>query len=384
MRILHLSSADTIGGGERHLIDLADGHKLLGHDVHLVVRPRSPLITAVRNVCPDNISTIPLRNALDATSARALSHLVKTKRIEIIHAHMGRDYPLACFAARQNPAARLIITRHVLFPLSRLHGVSLKYVNRVIAVSKAVARSLREQGLVSEEKIAIIPNGIDLKRFDRPKEVAARNRLMNLCELPENSLLIGTVAELKDLKGHEEFLRAAAIIAQQFPQSHFLVAGDDPSRGKEYLAELKCLIGELNLDERVHLLGWIEDITQLVDALDVFVLASRTESFGLAIIEAMALGIPVVATETEGAREIIQHAETGVLTPINDFKALARAVAQLLGDSKKRELLSQHARERVRTNFSLEQMLTATERLYRECLERPTRPTNFSLSSASE
>ncbi len=136
-----------------------------GHEVHAVVRPNSPLLDEL-SLPSANVTTLPLRNALDARSASALAKLVRVQKIEIVHAHMARDYPLAAYAVRRNPGARLIVTRHVLFPLNRLHKVTLAHVSRVIAVSHAVARELKAQALIAPDKITVIQNGIDLKKID--------------------------------------------------------------------------------------------------------------------------------------------------------------------------------------------------------------------------
>ncbi|HUE81916.1 MAG TPA: glycosyltransferase family 4 protein [Pyrinomonadaceae bacterium] len=378
MRILQLSSAEHFGGGERYFADLANALAMRGHNVHAVLRPQSPITAALNEIPSEAITTLTLRNALDAPAARALSRLVKKKRIEIVHAHMGRDYSLACYAARQNPGVGLFVTRHVLFPLNPLYRIPFTYVDRVIAVSEAVARSLRSQRLVPEEKIRIIPNGVLLSRFAGPKDNIARNRLCQSLGIPEASLLVGTVAELKELKGHEEFLRAGSVVARNFANSHFIIAGADPSRRQEYRATLKLMVAELDLVGRVHLLGWVEHPAPLLKALDLFVSASRSESFGLAIAEAMASGTAVVATDTEGAREIIQDGETGLRAPISDIAALAARISELLSDRDMRERLSKNALAIVRTRYSLEKMVETTELLYRECLDGPVRVRRFS------
>jgi glycosyltransferase involved in cell wall biosynthesis len=104
LRILQISSAQSLGGGERHLADLANGLARRGHDVYVALRPKSPLIKELAGLVNKNITTLPLRNSLDAISARDLSRLVRRNKIQIVHAHMARDYPLAAYAARANAA----------------------------------------------------------------------------------------------------------------------------------------------------------------------------------------------------------------------------------------------------------------------------------------
>lgn len=370
VRILHISSARALGGGERHLADLANALATRGHDVYVALAPQSPLREKLSMLPARNILQLPLRNALDVPSARELVRLVRKAKIEIVHAHMARDYPLCSYAARRNRGARLIITRHVLFPLNRLHVFTLSRVARVIAVSHGVARSLKSQRIFPDNKISVIHNGIDTGRFDGESRGPDREEFRRgLPRHEPNRLLVGTIGELKELKGHEEFLRAAAIVAQRFPTADFVIAGEDFSRTGEARALVERLITELGLQTRVHLTGWLDDVAPLLGALDLFVSASRTESFGLAIVEAMASGLTVVATATEGARETVEDGVSGLLVPVGDAEALAHAISRLLEDRQARERMGECARRLARERFSLEHMVSATEQIYREALE---------------
>jgi L-malate glycosyltransferase len=367
LKILQLSSAQTLGGGERHLIDLANGLVDRGHEIYAALRPRSPLIPELARLPQQNILTLPLRNALDPVSARKLARFVSRNEIEIVHAHMARDYPLAVYAARRNPA-KTIVTRHVLFPLNRLHTITLSQVARVIAVSEAVARGLRAQGLLPAERISVVHNGIDIQRFANAREHFDRRRFCRAWQIPADHLLIGTVGELKPLKGHEDFLRAAAIVARHFSNAEFLIAGVDASRSGENRARLESLIAKLDLANQVRLVGWLDDLPQFYCALDVFVSASQSESFGLAIAEAMACATPVVATSTEGAKEIIENRQAGYLVPVGDIESLVAAIVDLLQDQDQAHRTATLAHERMQQRFSLERMVGATERIYRDVL----------------
>jgi glycosyltransferase involved in cell wall biosynthesis len=368
LRILHISSARSLGGGERHLVDLALALSRRGHDVHVAVRPGSPLHEQLNALPAGNIITLPLRNALDLKSALGLARVIRERRIEITHAHMARDYPLAALATRRAPVARLIITRHVLFPLKRIHALTLSRVARVIAISEPVARALGAQKIFPARKISVVPNGIDLERFDKGERDASRARLCHELGIAGGRRLIGTLGVINQLKGHEEFLRAAVLIAKQVDEADFIIAGADPTRTGEHRIALERLITELGLRGRVHLPGWIEDVAGYLSALDVFVSASRTESFGLAIVEAMASGTAVVATMTEGARSIIADGATGRLVNVGDVEALAASVCWLMSNDEERSRLATQARLAARERFSLERMVAHTEQIYLEAL----------------
>jgi glycosyltransferase involved in cell wall biosynthesis len=178
-------------------------------------------------------------------------------------------------------------------------------------------------------------------------------------------LLVGAVGELTPLKGHEEILRAATQILKQLPQTRLIIAGIDHSRGSQHRTRLEQLIKELNLTAHVSLVGWLDDLAQLYCALDVFVSASHTESFGLAIAEAMASGTAVVATESEGARELVQAGKTGLLVPIGNVEKLTESILLLLRDKDERVRLGRVAQQAASANFSLERMIVETEAIYR-------------------
>ena len=363
MRILQICSARTLGGGERHLADLANGLARRGHEVYAALVPDSPLPGELAELPAENIIELPLRNSLDLSSALKLAQFVRRNQIEIVHAHLARDYPLAAFAARRAGGARLILTRHVLFPLSRVHKVLLRRVARVIAVSQAVVDGLIAQDIFDNDKIVLIHNGVDIDRFTKHGEDDAAER-----QKPGARLCVGTIGELAPIKGQENFLRAAAIVSSRRDDVDFIIAGEDKSRSGENRRLLERIIDELELGRRVRITGWADDVAELLRNFDVFVSASCSESFGIAMVEAMASGAPVVATMTAGAREIIDVDETGLLVAIGAAEALAAAICELLDDSTKRERLAANARRMVSERFTLDRMSTKTEQVYQDAL----------------
>ncbi len=363
MKILQVCSARQLGGGEKHLADLANGLALCGHDVFVAVIPSSPLLAELSAVPKQNIVELPLRNSLSVASALKLARFVRRHEIEIVHAHVARDYPLAALATRR-AGARLVLTRHVLFPLSRIHKLTLGRTARVIAVSQAVAEGLRAQGIFDPDKIVCIHNGIDVDRFVKGREDTTGHE-----QGADKKLRVGMIGHLAPIKGPEDFIRAAAIVCGLRDDVEFIIAGEDKSRSGEHRRGLEKLIDELNLNKRVRLIGWVGDVAQLLPTFDLFVSPSRSEPFGLSIVEAMAAGVPVIASMSEGAREIIDDNQTGRLVPIGDVGTLAKAIGELLSDRRECDRLIGNAQRVVRERFSLERMLEATEQVYHDVLE---------------
>lgn len=356
MKILQICSARYIGGGERYLADLSNSLARGGHQVFVALPPDSPLLRELSEIPIENILIVRMRNALDVLSARRLARFVKENGIELIHAHIARDYPLAALAA-QISGAPLVLTRHVLFPLNRLHKFTLRNVRGVIAPSNAVADALRRQQVFHASKIVTIRHGLATERFTvRPTESQ---------DFPR----IGIIGNLDPVKGQDIFVRAASMVAARNPSVRFLIIGDDRSKNSANRRAIERLISELNLSDVVELKDWTKNLSEIYSRLDILVSASRSESFGFAIVEAMLSGVPVIASATEGAKEIITSDSVGVIVPIDDAPTLAGEILNLITDEKRRRLIADAARRHAFDNFSLEKMVAQTEDFYRRILE---------------
>lgn len=358
VNILQISSASSFGGGERYVADLTNALVARGHDVYVAVRPGSPLPPKLQ-LSPEKILTLPLRNALDVQTARELEKFVRRKAIDVVHAHMARDYSLASYAARRNRQTKFIATRHVLFKLNRLHRHTLARAACVIAVSQAVARELRASDVVRNDQIAVIHNGVDVDRIQKTCGSLHSEPFLRSIGVPVHGPLVGSIGELRPLKRHDDFIRAAALVHKAFPETQFVLAGVGEIR-----EQLEKLVTEVGLTDHFHFPGWLDDADKLFCAMDVFVSASETESFGLAIVEAMAAGTAVVATATEGAKEVIDDQQTGLLVPIGDITRMAQSVIDLLSDPEKRQRLATQSAQSAAKNFSLSRMVNEIERIY--------------------
>lgn len=368
MRILQINSAKNFGGGERHLVDLTAGLIDRGHELFLAVAPNSPILERFTRLSREKILELKVKNALDLLSAKKISDYVKQNSIELVHAHTGKDYLPASLAVRFARCSKLVLTRHVLFPLKNAQKYSLTNVSKVIAVSTAVEANL--QKTFPTEKIVTIPNGIDVDNWANvdKKKFSEEFRFEN--NIAFDSHVIGTVGELKHLKGQQDFILAAQIVAKKFPDTHFIVVGKDNSYDKSFRRELKRLAKTFGLETKFTWFDWIEDTKPLLSSLDIFVSPSHSESFGLAILEAMASGCAVVATETAGAKEIIEPDESGILTKVKDPVNLAESICTLLEDEETRIELSINAKNRAAANFGIERMISETEKVYKSILDQ--------------
>ena len=364
MRILHISSAKTFGGGEKHFVDLCRGLSARGHEVFAALRPTNEWQKQLDFLPPENILHVSLRNSFGVLSATRIAEFIRDHDIEIVHAHVARDYIPASLACRIAKNARFVLTRHVLFPLKSVHRFTLNNLSKAVAVSKPVEANL--QNIFSKEKVVLVSNGIDVEALKNLNRENLREAFRYAHNIPFDALLIGTVGELKILKGQRDFILAAQIVARKFPDARFIIVGKDNSFKQDFRRELKRLVKIFRMEDRFLWLDWAEDTASLSAALDVFVSASHTESFGLAILEAMAVGGAIVATGTEGANELLQTGVSGKLVPVKEPIRLAEAIIDLLGDEKMRLNLGKNAQTRAGGKFGLEKMIAETEKVYRE------------------
>ena len=181
--------------------------------------------------------------------------------------------------------------------------------------------------------------------------------------------LVGTVGHLAPIKGQDVFIRAAALIAARRNGVQFVVIGEDKSPQMNYRRSLENLVAELGVCEIVSMPGWSDGIPALLSSLTVFVSAARSEPFGLAIVEAMAAGLPIVAAASEGALEILEDGHSGKVVPVSDHKAMAGAIDDLLDDPHERSRLGRNALLAAGQHYSLARMARDTEHVYGELLD---------------
>jgi len=359
MRILHVSSAKTYGGGERHLVDLTRGLQSRGHEVFAAIRPTCKWKERLEHLPHENIFEVSIRNSFGVLSAIRIADFVRENKIEIIHAHVARDYIPASIACMASPA-KFVLTRHVLFPLKPFNRFALKNLTKAIAVSDVVAVNLKR--VFPPEKIEVIYNGIDTKSLNDEEKKGLRNEFRELHSIGDDVQLVGTLGELKELKGQREFVLAASEIAKTNPGCRFVIVGKDNTVDRSFRRELRRLSGVLGIRDRILWLDWLDDTRPFYSAIDVFVSPSRSESFGLAMLEAMTSGVCLVATETDGAKQLLGI--NGTFARIEDPVDLANKIASMLGDKIMRTKAAAAVKGRAAAMFDLNTMIDRTERLY--------------------
>jgi glycosyltransferase involved in cell wall biosynthesis len=231
----------------------------------------------------------------------------------------------------------------------------------VIAISEQVKDHLISDFKLREDKIRVVNNGIDVKKFSPQalKDISRPGAGFGLKSGP----VIGIVARLSDVKGHIYLIRAMEIILKTFPHAQLLIVGEGKME-----RELRALTDELKIKESVLFIPETKDTREILASMDVFVMPSLKEGLGLALMEAMSSGLAVVGTDVGGIRSLIFDGQTGILVQPQDSMGLASAITALLQDPHRRETLGRNARDFIAANFSQEKMADETERVYRECV----------------
>lgn len=365
MKILQVCSASEMGGGEVHVADLVRALSERGHAVYLAVRPNSPLRAPLSGVIT-SWHEMPLRNSLDLQSVSAIADVINQHGIDIVHAHVGRDYLVAAMACRRAPKAKLVLTRHHYLPLKRnpIYRWLLEDVGAVIAVSDSVRDSIIERLGLPGERVITIPNWIDPVRF----QLIERDRARAAFQI-RSSLAVACIGQITPAKGQEEFLRAASRVAQSRADVLFMVVGEEKSEGSPFTANLRRLVMSLGLGEKVRFTGFVRDMPTLLAAVDVVVVPSWDEGFSLVTIEAMAARRPVIASNIPAIAKIIRDNQTGALFPPRDVKALSDKLSWLLSDAPLRERLAASGQRDVYSRFGRDHVIDQIEALYADVLE---------------
>jgi glycosyltransferase involved in cell wall biosynthesis len=366
LNILHTIETSGPGGAENVLLLLAKGLDPERFRSVVVINEPGWLEDRLRDLELPTVR-VKWKSWWDLRLPRALAHLVSEEKIDLIHSHLPDQNFYSCLASRlsQCPA---IVTYHGPVELNdsaTLRGwLKLQLVKRtackVVVVCDFVRDMLKKIGF-PEEKLHRIYNGIENSRFLGVPGGKLRREL----NCSSETVLIGMVANVRAPKGHEYFIRAARLIADQHPNTYFVISGD---LHKTLAPPLFNLAKELGLENRLSFLGFRQDVPDILNDIDIFVLPSTSEGFPLVVLEAMACAKPVVATRCGGTGEMVDEGRTGYMVPVADASAIASRVSELLNQPEGGASMGRAAKLRVESEFSVQTMVANYERLYEICV----------------
>ena len=352
------------GGTEQQFVRFVRGIDRNQFDILVgCLQQCGPLLSEVESLGV-SIIEFPIDSLYNFRAAKLFVQLVQflcREQIQIVHTF---DFYTSVFAV---PAARLagvpvvLASRRELLNLrtpwqQRAIRVACRLATGVVVNSRAAGQDMAGLEFGSRVRIDLLPNCIDLDEFESK---SSPGEIREKLGLSPRSILIGALGNLRPEKDLETFLLAARGIVDAIPSAEFLVIGDGPA-GKK----LKSLANDLHLSQSVHFLGERPDVPDLLAALDILVMTSYTESFPNAILEAMAMGKPVVATNVGGIPEVVEEGQTGFLVSPRDPKAIADVVLSLCRDSALRMQMGRAAHVRVQGNFTVRAVSHRLEGIY--------------------
>lgn len=353
----------TLGGGERVVLKLASLLPKYGYRASILTFAAHPESSGLESPpCP--IYLLPLQRTYDLSAIRGafeLRRFLKEQRIQIVQTFFESSDLWAGFVTKAMSDAKLIWSRRDMGILRESkHHVAYRLMSRlpdrVFAVSEEVRQHCVVVDRIDASRVQTIYNGIDVAHWNATSKPPKRT----------GELVVATVGNIRRVKGHDVFIKAAASIVSRFPNVSFSIAGGvlEPA----YFAELQELVRDLGLSNHLHFAGGITNLHEYLSATDIFVLPSRSEGFSNAIVEAMAASLPVVATDVGGNAEAVQDGVSGLIVPSEDPKALAVAITRLLTDPSMALEMGMAGKKLAAEKFTTEAMMRQVTLVYARLL----------------
>lgn len=365
MKVLHILKGLGLAGAENHLMRLLPGLKAQGIEVSLLLwaTPQRPADEIVQLAQAHGIPTerwMMPRHLDPAFFVRLVRHLRQVKP-DMIHTHLVHAETYAIPAAKLAGVPYVVASSHNDDPFRRKwyfqprHWLLWKLTDKGIAISEHVRQFLIEVEGAKPEQVQTIYYGLP------PQAPLPRGAIRNELGLAPDTPLIGSVCRLIPQKGLPDAITAMKLLTATHPNLHYAMVGEGISRGA-----LEAQARELGLADRVHFLGWRADPLPLMADMDIFVMPSHWEGFGLVLLEAMSQSRPVVGTRVSAIPEIVVEGQTGLLVPPQQPQALADALHQVLSDAALAQRLGANGLQRLKDSFSPELMIDQTVGLYHE------------------
>ena len=367
IRVLHIISTNAFAGTERYLLDLL---KNSGKDIEFtVVYPGYGQLQEALESINCKVVELAFTPKCFPATAYKLWKLIRNWRPDVVHTHLGKATLLGALLSQLASVKVVVTTLHFIHPAYASTHNKLFYpiflwghklvntcLTGMIAISQAVATETVQREKVNPAKIVKISHGTAFQAQFLNTEERIQAKL--LLGLKSDGPVVVTVARLEKEKGHDIFLKAVPHIVRNHQKVQFLWVGEGNLR-----QQLEQDIKQLKIVNQIHLLGFQKNIAVLLAIADIFVLPAPEEPFGLAILEAMTAGLPVVAIDAGGPAEIIIDGETGLLVPPEPV-SLAGAVCDLLAYPEKAKQMGEAGKQRSATEYTVERMVKQTEQLY--------------------
>ena len=360
-----MESSMESGGQEFATLALMEGLTKRGHAVRLLARPHSQIARIARERhIPCHV--LVMGKPCYPWAVAKLVSILRRHRIDIVHTHGSRDSWIGGLAAWcASPRPRMVLTRHKTTPISKHCINNVLYHSLADAIvttgGEAARRALIEEHGFDETRVLAIPTGADMTRFSANSDGGKFRKAIGV---GHDDVLVGTVCFLRSYKGLDYFVDAASLILQRIPHCRFVIVGDGPEKER-----LVRKITGMGLEHAIAVVGHRTDIPDVMASLDVFVVASTSgETLTQTIPQALAMEIPVVATNVGSIPEIVRHGETGFLVPPQDAASLAGHSVTLMENISLARSMARRGRNLVVNAFSEHSAVVKNEALYHSLL----------------
>jgi sugar transferase (PEP-CTERM/EpsH1 system associated) len=370
IKIAYIVASLGYGGVEKYVVDIVNNiNKKKFSPTVFTFKKDGPLKKLIN---PDvKIHEIEKKNGNSLLFPLRLGRLLKEDSISIVHSNNWSTFGEATIAASVARVPTMIHAQHGIemndaeayvkskrFIRNRLRQGFSQLTDRIVVVSQATKNFVCNEWKTPECKVQLLYNGIDIDTFS-PRSNKEYNSLRTKLNIEQKQTVIGCTGRLMTVKNFPFLIRAFHKISSSFPDSILLLIGDGPER-----KNIESLTAKCNLNDRIILAGHRDDIKDLLHVLDIFVLPSISEGVSLALLEAMASGLPIIASNVGGNPEVIENNKSGLLVRSNDHDHLAELLSLLLNDEGRREQLGNAARKRVEGKFDKANMMKNYEQLY--------------------
>lgn len=370
--VLQLISSLGFFGAENVLLELAKGLSKTNYKpiIGLLKNGRNPHIELAQEAYKYqlDVKIFECRSQFDIMTIRELRKFIEQNRITIIHPH-GYKSDFYSFFAALGKNIKILATCHPWTETeynkrakfySWLDKKFLNAFDKIIAVADTVKMDLMESG-ISEDKISVIDNGIDIERFQKGCDT---QKLCRDLKIENDRIIVGTVGRLVEEKGHQLLIEATKMLVQTFPSLLVIIVGEGP-----LLDKLKMIVNEFGLQKHVLLTGLRDDIPEMLKLMKVFVLPSLSEGLPMALMEAMVSKKAIIATRVGGIPKLIIHERTGILINPGSVLELKEGILKLLNDQKHAKNLAQNAHQKIINEFSNKVMANKYLKYYHQLLD---------------
>lgn len=365
LRILHICHSLNVGGLERIVVDLAKGFTDKGHYVEICCLEKKEPLGINAEEMGIKVFSLGKRPGISLSMHMRILKMLARGKYHVIHTHNEAGLIYGLPATFFRGVYNTVHTEHGKEPdykkrkvLQTIEGFLLRRVKNIVAVSDDLKSFIERSFSIDSKSIAVIHNGIDVDYFYRPECCEETKRKLGI---DRNSFVIGNISRLVTLKNHIFLFKIFRELIKDYPNLKLVLVGNGP-----LLNSLKTSSIEMGISSFVIFLGERDDVPQLLSAFDMFILPSLTEGISITLLEAMASGTPVVASDVGGNPEIIKNERTGFLIALHETDKWIFSIRSIIEDFNKRKQISEAGRKFVRERFSLTGMLKQYEKIYKQ------------------